>query len=52
MLVPVGDADALAAAMIEVLDRPAPDVSLSDLSAFRMESAVRQYKDLLLNGAR
>lgn len=52
MLVPVGDADALAAAMIEVLDQPAPDVSLADLSAFRMESAVRQYKELLLNGAR
>jgi glycosyltransferase involved in cell wall biosynthesis len=52
-LVPVGDADALARAMAEALDRPVPTELLCARAAdFAVERAVDRYLELLLEGRR
>lgn len=51
VLVPVDDADALAAGIQRALKSSPPNTKLSDLEDFRLDSAVKRYKTLLLNGA-
>jgi len=47
-LVPVGDADKLAAAMLHQLSTPTPVYPESVLERFRPESCIRAYKEVLL----
>jgi glycosyltransferase involved in cell wall biosynthesis len=46
-LVPVGDAEALAAAMLDVLDNPPPSARARAMD-FTVDKAVDAYLDLLL----
>ena len=52
LLVPVDDADLLAAGIQKVLNSDPPIVRLSDLDDFRLEAAVKRYRALLVNGHR
>jgi glycosyltransferase involved in cell wall biosynthesis len=51
MLVPVGDSEALASAIIAVLDDPAPANDTPALDAFSESSTVTMYRNLLFRGA-
>ncbi len=51
LLVPVDDVDHLAAGMLKALDSDPPGVRLSDLEEFRLDTAVKRYRTLLLNGS-
>ena len=46
-LVPVGDATAMSAAILDALDRPASPVSLEPLTAFTQDAAVDHYLRLI-----
>ena len=50
-LVPVGDADALATAMIAALEDPAPSIPDEAVGPFRVDKVSRQYLALLEQGA-
>ncbi|MGD8414840.1 MAG: glycosyltransferase [Candidatus Latescibacterota bacterium] len=51
-LVPVDDADKLAAGVQKALDAEPPVLDRADLEEFRLDSAVRRYKELLINGSK
>jgi hypothetical protein len=46
-LVPVGDADALAAAILQALDCPRPPVAAESLAPFTRDAAVDDYLHLI-----
>ncbi len=48
-LVPVEDVEALSAGILAALDSDPPRVDMADLDAFRLDSAAKRYRDLLLN---
>jgi glycosyltransferase involved in cell wall biosynthesis len=49
-LVPVGDSNALAAAISRVLKEPAARIRVEDLAPFTMRTSVDQYLALVENG--